>query len=177
MVFCGCKKEKTDPKLSVLEMKEMSDLATVEYTITKVIKASDNKTWYKIGDRKILMSCEAFIKAGIDLSAITQQDITINDKSISIHLPQPKIISLHIQPEKIVVEYEETSGFRTNFSAANRDELVKQAEGEITNSINSLGIIEQSKVNTTAFIRNYLVQLGFENINLNFDKSNFDFKR
>ena len=38
----------------VAELTEMSELGTVEYTVTKVVKASDDAKWYQFGDRKIL---------------------------------------------------------------------------------------------------------------------------
>jgi len=55
----------------VLGLQQMSELATSEYVVTKIIKANDNATWYKIGDRKILMTCKASLVAGIDLEALT----------------------------------------------------------------------------------------------------------
>lgn len=42
-----------------------AELGTVEYTITKVVKADDNADWYKFGDRKILFTVKATMKAGI----------------------------------------------------------------------------------------------------------------
>ena len=62
----------------VLGLQTMSDLATAEYVVTKIIKANDNKTWYKVGNRKILMSCKASLVAGIDLSKLTEKDIHID---------------------------------------------------------------------------------------------------
>ncbi|MBA2762039.1 MAG: DUF4230 domain-containing protein, partial [Segetibacter sp.] len=44
----------------------------------KIIKANDNKTWFKAGERKILMSCEAHIKAGIDMGSINRNNIRID---------------------------------------------------------------------------------------------------
>jgi hypothetical protein len=75
----SCKSGLPD-KQQVLTIREMGSLATTEYTITKLVKASDDKTWYKIGDRKILISCRATIKAGVDLSKLTANDIDINGK-------------------------------------------------------------------------------------------------
>lgn len=147
----------------------MSDLATVEYTVTKIIKANDNKTWFKIGSRKILMSCEAHIKAGIDMSAINENNFRRNGKSIVVSLPPPKIISVSIPPEKIKTEYEEVSVFREGFSTPDRDALATQAETQIYNSIAALGILDQAKVNTSIFVRNFLQRLGFENISINYD--------
>lgn len=68
LIASGCSKNQQQKEI-LFSLREMSDLATVEYTITKIIKANDNKTWFKIGERKILMSCEAHIKAGVDMSS------------------------------------------------------------------------------------------------------------
>ncbi|MDQ6815359.1 MAG: DUF4230 domain-containing protein [Bacteroidota bacterium] len=170
LLAAGCgKKNKDEEKPSVLTLKEMSDLATVEYTVTKVIKASDNKTWFKVGDRKILMSCEAHIKAGIDMSAIDKNSFTITGKNIEVSLPQPKVISISIPPEGIKTEFEEVGILRDKFKSQDRDALAAQAEQQIRNSIDSLGILNQAKVNTSTFVTNFLKRLGYENISINFN--------
>ncbi len=172
LFFLGCAgKKQQDPKSAVLSLKEMSELATVEYTVTKIIKANDNKTWFKMGDRKILMSAEANIKAGIDLGKLTPDDFSINDKNITIRLPYPKIISLNIPPEKLKVEYQEVSAFRDPFKSGERDALAAQAETQIKSSLEQLGILEQAKANTSLFVSNFLKQLGYENISISFANS------
>ncbi len=157
---------------NVLTLKEMSDLATVEYTVTKIIKASDNKTWFKVGDRKILMSCTAYIKAGIDMSEITTGSFKINGKTINVTLPPPKIITLNIPPEAIRTEYEEVGALRDKYSAADRDALAAQAETDIRNSIDSMGILNQAKVNTSLFVTNFLKNLGYQNIQIGYSSIN-----
>ncbi len=166
--FLSCGK-KADQKANIFSLREMSDLATVEYTVTKIIKASDNKTWFKIGERKILMSCEAHIKAGIDMSAINENSFKINEKNIEVTLPPPKIISFSIPPEGIKTEYEETGVFRDKFKTQDRDALATEAEKQIRNSIESLGILQQAKVNTALFVTNFLKKLGYENISINYN--------
>lgn len=170
MLSCG-KKGQDEDKPSIFTLREMSDLATVEYTVTKVIKASDNKTWFKLGDRKILMSCEAHIKAGIDMSAINKNSFKIEGKNIEITLPQPKVISVSMPPEAIKTEYEEVGVFRDKFKTQDRDALAAQAEQQIKKSIDSLGILNQAKVNTSMFVTNFLKRLGYENININYNGS------
>lgn len=168
----GCSKKAEEERPDIFELKEMSDLATVEYTVTKIIKASDNKTWYKVGTRKILMSCEAHIKAGIDMSKINANNFTINDKEITVHLPPPKIISFSIPPEKIRTEYQETGAFRDKFSSKERDALALQAEKQIRNNLQSLGIFEQAKANTGLFVTTFLQQLGYETVHVQFNNGN-----
>ncbi len=146
----------------------MSDLATVEYTVTKIIKANDNKTWFKAGERKILMSCEAHIKAGIDMSSINENNFKIDGKNITVQLPAPKVISISIPAEKIKVEYQDVGLFRDPYKAVERDQLAAQAETQIKNSIDSLGILQQAKANTSLYVSNFLKRLGYENINITY---------
>ena len=167
LIFSGCSKKQQKNEI-LSSLREMSDLATVEYTVTKIIKANDNKTWFKIGERKILMSCEAHIKAGVDLSRISRKDITINKKDILLRLPPPKVISLSIPAESIKVEFQKISLFRDPFKTAERDQLAAQAEKHISDSIDSLGILQQAKINTSLFINNLLMRLGYENISISY---------
>jgi hypothetical protein len=169
ILSCGKKKD-AESRPDIFTLREMADLATVEYTVTKIIKASDNKTWYKIGDRKILMSCEAHIKAGIDMSAINENNFRISGKTIEVSLPAPKIISLSLPPENIKTEYEEVGLFREKFKTQDRDALAAQAEQSIRKSVDSLGILNQAKVNTSLFVTNFLKRLGYENIRINYDR-------
>lgn len=164
----ACSKKSDEQKGILFSLREMSDLATVEYTVTKIIKANDNKTWFKIGDRRILMSCEARIKAGIDMSSITEKDVTIEGKNIKLILPKPKVISLSIPAQLIKVEFQDVSLFRDPFKTTERDQLAAQAETQIRNSIDSLGILQQAKINTSLFVNNLLVWLGYENTGISY---------
>ena len=168
LIAGGCSKTRDAKKEILFSLREMSDLATVEYTVTKIIKANDNKTWFKIGERKILMSCEAHIKAGVDMAGITKENFTINDKDITLQLPPPKVVSLSIPAETIKVEFEDISLFRDPFKTAERDQLAAQAETQIRNSIDSLGILQQAKINTSLFVNNLLVRLGYQNITITY---------
>ena len=158
----------------MLALKEMSDLATVEYVVTKIIKANDDQTWYKFGDRKILMSCQATLKAGIDLSKIDQDKINISGEEISLVLPAAKLISISIKPEDIRTEYEDVGLLRSNFSVAEKDALLAQGEAQIKSSVNSLGIIQTAETNASLFVTNFLTQLGYKKISISFQKETID---
>lgn len=154
----------------ILALKEMSELATVEYTVTKMVKANDNKTWYTIGDRKILMQCEAHLKAGIDLSELKEEDIRISGKKIELTLPAAKLISLNIPPDSIKEAYQHVGALRQNFSAAEKNEMLRQAETQIRESVDSLGILRTAESNASLFISKFLRQFGYEEINIRFGK-------
>ncbi|HQD10586.1 MAG TPA: DUF4230 domain-containing protein [Flavihumibacter sp.] len=167
LLLFACKQEK-DRIAQVLQVRDMADLATTEYSVTKIVKASDDKTWYKFGDRKILMSVEADIRAGIDLAQLKKEDVIINGKSIQLNLPAPKIISVNLPPEKIKVEYEDIGPLHDPFDNAARDALLAQAEKQIRASIGQTSILADTEKNTRNLLSNFLQQAGYEQIEIRF---------
>jgi len=163
----GCKSGLPD-KQQVLAIREMGNLASTEYTITKLVKASDDKTWYKIGDRKILISCRATIKAGVDLSKLTKDDVEISGKKITLRLPEPTVLSLNMAPENIKVEHQEIGMLRTGFDNAERDALLRQAEVQINKSIDELGILNTAKQHSSLFLDQFLRKLGFTEVTIQY---------
>ncbi|GAO41080.1 DUF4230 domain-containing protein [Flavihumibacter petaseus] len=163
----SCRQEEP-PLQKVLEVRNLSDLATTEYHITKIVKASDDKTWYKLGDRKILMSVEAVLKAGIDLSKLQPEDVIIDGKNITLNLPAPKLISLNLPPSGIKVEYQEIGALRDPFDNAARDALLAQAEKQIRRDIAATGIFTETENNTRTLITGFLQHAGYNNITIRF---------
>ena len=171
LVQPGCSSKKEPSKIQqVLGLQKMSDLATAEYVVTKIIKVNDDQTWYKVGDRKILMSCKASLVAGIDLSQLTEKDIDMDGNNITLTLPHAKLLYINIKPEDIKTAYQEVSLFRDKFSAAEKDALAAQAEKQIKESVDSLGILVTAETNATLFINRFLQKEGFKNIHINFSR-------
>lgn len=164
--IAGCGKSPAAQKQSILALREMSDLVTVEYVVTKIIKANDNQTWYKAGDRKILMSCRASIKAGIDLSAIQPESIEATNKSVVLTIPPAKIIALDMPAENIVVEYQDIDLFRSPFKAGERDALAAQAEAQIRSGVEAMGILQAAEDNAKQVLTDFLSRLGYQNITI-----------
>lgn len=86
----GCNGKLPTNQETISMLQEIEELGTVEYTVTKVVKADDNKTWFKLGERKILITCEAIVKAGINLKELNHNNISRSGKKITIQLPPPK---------------------------------------------------------------------------------------
>jgi hypothetical protein len=151
-------------------MEGVSQLGTVEYTITKLVKLDDN-AFYTIGDRKILFSCRAYMKAGINLDEFTAENIEINKSanSVDITLPQPKILSLNMPLEEVKLEYESVGFFRSNFTVEDRNYFLKQGEEDILQDVENLGILTDARKNAEMFFKSLFAQLGFEIINVKFN--------
>ena len=173
MILTGlfsCGREEKKESAVVQSIQQTGKLVTAEYSLSKMVKASDNKTWYKIGDRRILIAAEATVKAGVDLQSIGEEDVTVNDETIRLRMPAPQIFSISIPPEKINVLYQDVSAFRSQFSAAEREDLLRQAEKQVRSIADSLGILQTAQKNAELFIRNLLQQGGYQTITIDFEK-------
>lgn len=162
-------KQKMNQKMS--EMTEMAELGSVEYTISKIVKASDDKSWYKIGDRKILFSCTAYLKAGINMGKFDGTKVEVNEeeKSVKIVLPHAELLAFNMPPEKAVLVYENVATFRSNFTAADRNHLLQLGEEDIREDVPNLGILEDAEKNAASFFKSLLSQLGFESVTVKFE--------
>lgn len=167
-ILAGCQANSHKKGQEVLSLRELNELVTVEYVVNKIIRASDDKTWYKIGDRKILMDCEATLRAGIDFSGINTTHIQADNKDITLTLPHATLFSVSIKPEDIRVVYEETGTFRSSFSAQERDMLAAQAQQQIQDSADSLDILQTAEANASLFVSNFLRNMGYEKVTVQF---------
>lgn len=171
VIFSACSSEKA--KLErVMKMRELSELGTVEYAVSKIILASDDQTWYKVGDRKILFSCEARIKAGVDLSKLRVEDVKLEGDNVSISLPKAQLIYLNMDAEKIKEEYSDISWTRMSYSNQEKDELLVQGQRNIESYIPESGILEEAEKNATLLLKSWLKQAGFNEVEVFFYNPN-----
>jgi hypothetical protein len=166
-VLVSCSSRKGELGERIEKMKETAEFGTVEYTIKKIIKANDVRM-LAIGDRKILFSCTAYLKAGIDLNDFCMDSVSIANNAITVSLPHAKLLSLNMPADEIELVYDHVSFFRKGFSSEDRLNLLAQGEADINNDVVNLGIIEDAENNTRELFTAMLKQMGFETINIEF---------
>ena len=95
--------------LLIKQINNISELATTAFVMDAVVEAYADR---QIGDfilakTKLLYIVRGEVKAGIDLSKITPEDINIDGQTIEIKLPPPEIIDSIIDPnESEVYDYD-----------------------------------------------------------------------
>lgn len=162
--LASCGDEKGVHETEVYEIRSIGTLSTTEYTLGKIIKWNDQGEWYTFGDRKILLSCKATVKAGINLNAIKDSDITIKGKQITIKLPPPEIISFEMDPDLIRTEMTEVNGFRSDFSQIDKSKVLQKGEESIRKDLQKLNILDEAEKNAKTFIVDFYKNLGFEQV-------------
>lgn len=171
-ILQGCTRVGSEEALTqeIASISSMKELGLVEYRVRKIIKADDQGEWYKIGDRKILLSCTAYLKAGIDLSSFSAEDITADRSSgkATITLPHARLLSLSMPASEIRQEYDQVTLLRSGFTVQERNALLRQGERQIRASVPSLGILQKAEENARKFFESTFYGLGFQTVEVIF---------
>ena len=138
----------------------------------KVLRVDDKAEWWKFGDRKILISCKAKVKAGIDLKAIPEEDIWVKGDALHVTIPKPRITSFNMDPNSVKVEMVDVDGFRFKFSQTEINNILQMGETSIRNTLSETGIYKEAEKNVISFIREFYQQLGYEEVNITFKEDN-----
>jgi hypothetical protein len=154
------------PHVGVRTLKDLAELATVEYSVTKIVSYKD-VAWY--GDRKILFAAEATVKAGIDLNELTEQDIREeNDSAVTISLPAPKILLFNMKPENMREIFNESGILRDDFSNQEKDGLLSQGEKDIRAKVARMDILQRAGRNARILVESWLKKMGFKAVHVSF---------
>lgn len=182
LMLASCEK-KTEESAWQQKLRQVAELGTVQYTVQKVVSNSD-ETWQIFGDRKILFSFRAVIKAGIDMDKFDAESVRISEdkkektKSISLVLPQPEILSYNIQPDDVKMIYNQVSFLRTEYTNEERDAIVSKGEMElkVDRELTDM-ILKDARQNAAMFMEMLLRENGFSDVTITFKKEEKHGKR
>ena len=153
-----------DPVTIVNEVKVLARLETIQYTVEKVVTAETGQEILGelFGDRLLLIA-HGVVIAGVDLSELSRDDITISEGVVQIDLPDPQIFIATLDNQKSSVYDRETGLFRKG--DPDLETLARQAaEQEIYLAAMEDGILQQANDNAEIFIERLLDDLGYEDV-------------
>ena len=153
-----------DPVTIVNEVRVLARLETIQYSVEKVVTAETGQEVLGelFGDR-ILLIAHGYVIAGVDLSNLTQDDITISGGLVEIDLPDPEIFIATLDNQKTRVYNRETGLFYQGDPEL--ETLARQsAEQEIYRSALEDGILQKANDNAEIFLERLLDDLGFEDV-------------
>ena len=172
----------------ILQVQKCSKLYTAEYRVHKIITHDDalrlkgqlmSKQFnlkVPLADRKIAIPMDAKIKAYIDFSEFSEQNIERSGNQITIILPDPQVVMTSSKiDQKNVKQYVGLT--RAHFSDEELANYQQQGREAILQSIPDMGIEETARANAAKVLVPMLTQLGYEeqNISIAFRKD-LDFR-
>ena len=173
MLLSSCNRQE-DESAWQQRIRQVSELGTVQYTVQKVVSNSD-ETWQIFGNRKILFSFKAVIKAGINMDKFETESVRISvdkkhkTKSISLVLPQPEVLSYNIRPDDVEMIYSQVSFLRTEYTNEERNAIETKGEMELKEDKELTEmILKDARQNAAMFMEMLLHNNGFTNVTITF---------
>ena len=161
----------------ITQIQKCSKLYTAEYRVHKIITHDDdlrlkgqlmNKAFnlkVPLANRKIAIPMDAKIKAYIDFSEFSEQNIERSGDKITIILPDPQVVMTSSKiDQKNVKQYVGLT--RANFSDEELTNYQKQGRDAIIKSIPEMGITETAQANAAKVLVPMLREMGFEEQNI-----------
>lgn len=158
----------------VLAVSRTSRLYTAEYRVHKIVTHSDVKllrttllghefdTKLSLGDRKIAIPIDVTLKAYVDFSTFSEQQVerSADGQHIHVILPDPKVV---VTSSK--VDHESTKQFtdilRSDFSDAEMTDYTSQGVRSILRSVPRLGILETARQSAAATLIPLIASMGY----------------
>ena len=181
---CTCREEaQTDTTLLVLtQIRECSRIYTTQVEVHKIVTHNDDynielsamaklSAKLPLGKRKIAMPVTATLKAYVDLSQLSPDNVHRSGEEVEIVLPDPTIIltSSKIEHDNTVTV---VPWLRNNFRNEELASYARQGRADIIKSIPERNIIPTARANAARVIIPLLTQMGYkeENITVTFRK-------
>ena len=157
----------------VKQMKSLSRLETAQFTIEKIIDAGTNGNTFQqflFGD-KLLLIAHGEVVAGFDLSTITQKDITIQGKSVTLRMPAPQILTTTLD-NSLTRVYNRQTGLLTHGDPNLESQARLAAQNSIQSAACQGGILDQANKNGRKQITAMLYAFGFTTVTVEIPSGN-----
>jgi len=177
LAAAGCKSPADQASLRDAALERIDQISAerqlelVEFEIRKFVKAEDKGSFWSIGTKKILLSCKAYLQAGIDLSDFNPMtDVLIDEerKSVTITLPSPTLLSMDMPLDEVMVEDKKVSFPRSEFTMTALNQILRAGEKQILDCVPTLGILDDAKQNARLFFEPAMKHLGFQSVHVSF---------
>ena len=149
----------------VEKIQRLERLETVTYTMDKVVegaRTSDVLPDFLVGD-KLLLTVYGQAIAGVDLSQLQSSDVTLNGKSVHVHLPPAQIFVSALDESKTRV-FSRSTGLFVPVDPNLESEVRARAEQELHDSALAAGILDTARKSAAATLTKLLLSFGFEQV-------------
>jgi hypothetical protein len=147
----------------LLQIRQLKQLATVKYTVQKVVGLTDQKQ--PVGTESILLIIQASVEAGIDLSSMSEADISRRrDDTVAIRIPPARILNVMVE-EKGTKVWDRQKTWWTPwepYSLTLEQRAREQGLEAAKQSALSMGILTQAEASAKAAIQGLLALAGIK---------------
>lgn len=159
-------------EMVVGKVQKASKLSTTEFKIDKLVFGVKDKRvlWViKLNRAEFLAQSQVIIKAGINLEKLREEDISVSGNKINIKLPPVEVITFSYPAEQFKkIDFLSKGAFTTKITLEDQERFFRDAELDIRNSLQYMGIVETTQRKTKIMLEAMLRNLGYTEIYLDF---------
>lgn len=166
--------QNSEPKVDVQsivvqQIQGMSELTTAKFTMQAVVPTSRDRTFagYTLGSTTLLYIAHGEVRAGIDLSQITRDNVQVTDNNgLTVQLPPPRVLDSKIDVNRSQV-YDYDRGF-LGLGPDAAPELQQLAQQQTLQQVVSAacneGILQEANTRAELAIRQLLTTTGYDTV-------------
>ena len=161
----GAQKPELDTRSVVTQVRQLNQLATVRYTVQKVIGIREPKD--PIGEESILLVMQARVEGGIDLAGLREEDVFRRpDGALVVRLPAAKILNVAVDEKETKVWDRAKTWWTPWIPYSNDLEQRARLAGleSVKQSALDMGILKDAERNAESSIRGLLGLAGVQTV-------------
>ena len=144
----------------IRQVQTLSQLVTVQFVMEKIVPREDVK-WY--GESRVLLVAHGVVKAGVDLQELKPSDVRIEDKTVTVRLPQAKVFDAYLNDSQTKV-LERSTGLLRSFDKNLEQDARQAAIWDISRSARNAGILKEADRRAREQLSQLLKTMGFEKV-------------
>jgi len=149
----------------VRQIQQLQRLETVRYTMDKIISGERDSAYlpkFLVSDR-LLLVVHGEVIGGVDLSKLRPSDVTVQGRTVTVHLPNPEILVTRVDNAKTRV-YSRDTGLFSSPDPNLESEVREEAERQLQQAAQQDGILKTAQDNARSALITILKGLGFERV-------------
>jgi len=151
----------------VQQVQTLSDLVTVKYVLEKVEIVDSPPTsmfgQFVQGQNRVLLLAHGIVKAGIDLKRLRPEDVRIEGRKITLHLPPAQVTDAYLDEHQTqVIDWEK--GFLRDFDKDLETTARQNAVDDISRAARKAGILKDAEDRARTELAVFLNRAGFEQV-------------
>ena len=154
-----------DQPTVVRQIQQLQRLETVSFTMDKIISGEHDSPYlpkFLVSDR-LLLVVHGDVIAGVDLSQLQPQDVSITGKTISLRIPKSQILVTRIDNSKTRV-YSRDTGLFSSPDPNLESEVREEAERQLQEAALQGNILKTADENAHSTLSALLHSLGFTGV-------------
>jgi Protein of unknown function (DUF4230) len=150
------------------QVQTLSQLVTVKYVMEKVVDLEDVQPYKDMivpgwGENRVLMIAHGVVKAGVDLSEITNGDVEVSGKKVILKLPPARVTDTYLDDKQTQV-VERTTGLLRSFDKDLEQAARQQAVMDLNRAAREAGILKDANDRAKLQLTSLFRQMGFEEV-------------